>query len=313
MKKSIAFLASMMVLCFSAAFAQNVKADFWQTQRQGLCLYHFLLPVEEADKLDIMASAKVDFFYFIPTLDQEKCGVDFLTGGKQGELDDGDVAKLRAFLEKADERNIKVILGFCSTPWDKSAKVWNRKDALLFWQELAGRLADEPACVGYDIVSLPVDLSSAQELNDYYSEVVRAIRGVDSSTTIVLESYRCSYSQLWNLRPVKSDTNILYAISFAIPVTSKAFGYEVDTRQEALQTLNIAQWASHNGINPRQVWVYGFPCTVPPSVTGFNYSGLTEGFRLYGWQYASRLPYHEKSSSQEQTPRQQVNVKKYKV
>jgi len=309
MKKSILFVISFIICWSTTVFAQSEKEHFWQTHRKGLFINHMLLPSNQTATLNILASAKVDFFYLVPTLVPETRGVDFLTRGKTGALNEEDMTQLRAFLDGADTRGVKVILGFCSQPWDTNETLWSRKEAIRFWQEIAKRLANQAACIGYDIVSLPVDISSTYELNDYYSEVVRIIRAVDPSTTIVLESFHGDSNQLWHLQPVKSDPNVLYAVAFSVPVVTKAAGYEIDTQRLVLRTLNIAQWASHNGVNPRQVWVYGFPCIVPPSVEGYNYLGLIEGFKLYGWHHASLLPPSQKSAPQ----KPQGNGKKYNI
>lgn len=193
---------------------------------------------------------------------------DFLIGNadKYEGIVEEDFAALKADLDAAHERGSKVVLTVLSLPGNRWRQFNNRQNddriwqdtsfheqAAQFWKDLANRLKDHPAVIGYNLINEPhpetatgfhdfwtQDYSewyshvenTPADLNKLYETIVEAIRLVDKDTPIIINSGL--YATPWAfeyLKPIKDDY-VLYAFHMYEPyeMTSqnpnKGFEYE---------------------------------------------------------------------------------------
>ena len=146
---------------------------------------------------------------------------DFLIGNadKYEGIVEEDFKKLKKDLDAAYERGSKVVLTVLSLPgnrwrqvnnYENDDRIWRdfsyHEQAALFWKDLATRLKDHPAVVGYNLITEPhpetatgfhdfwaedydecysqVENTPA-DLNKLYSTIVESIRSVDTNTPII--------------------------------------------------------------------------------------------------------------------------------
>ncbi|SDS17763.1 Cellulase (glycosyl hydrolase family 5) [Paenibacillaceae bacterium GAS479] len=179
--------------------------------------------------------------------------VDFLIGSsdKYEGLVEEDFQRLKADLDAAEASGTKVVLTVLSLPGNQwrqfngrknDDRMWKsleyHKQAAQFWKDLAERLKDHPAIVGYNLINEPhpetatgfddfwvedyeawyvKQQNTAADLNLLYSEIVKAVRTVDQETPIMLDSGL--YATPWAFKYLKpiDDPNMLYAFHMYEP------------------------------------------------------------------------------------------------
>jgi endoglucanase len=178
---------------------------------------------------------------------------DFLMGNadEYKGIDEEDFADLKSDLDSAYERGSKVVLTVLSLPgnrwrqfnnYENDDRIWKdfkyHQQSALFWRDLALRLKDHPAVIGYNLINEPhpetatgfndfwtEDYSkwynkvenSAADLNELYKTIVQSVRTVDKDTPIILNSGL--YATPWAfkyLKPIKDD-KVLYAFHMYEP------------------------------------------------------------------------------------------------
>lgn len=250
MTKLMTTLILLLILA-TAAVSKGRKIDFWNKQQRG-ANYQNSAP---AKKWWVAAKeASITVVRLFPN-NWEKQGRDFLLGDADNyeKISEQDFQKLKAALDDAQAVGIKVVLTTVSLPglrWaqhndDKDdARLWRESkyqdQAATFWKDLAFRLKDHPAVVGYNIINEPhperakvvpfndfwwedfgvwyakVQKTSA-DLNLFYSKIVTAIRQVDKETPIVLDSGLYATPWAFNyLKPIR-DKKVLYSFHMAEP------------------------------------------------------------------------------------------------
>jgi len=244
-------LIAVMALGLTLAFAQTAAADFWSVQRRGVNLFN------ESPRTEIFAEAKAFGAGFarlaFDKWDGE--GRDFLAGDLDSYtgLVAADLKVLRRNLDAAAKAGLPVViapLGLPGARWRQNnggrpdLRLWQDKvwwaPAIRYWQDLAGALKGHPALVGYNILSAPApelmsgpakeseDLAERQawcsaqagqasDLDAFYRAVVAAIRAVDKTTPILLDTgYFAQPMAAWCLRPI-ADPKVLYAVHLHEP------------------------------------------------------------------------------------------------
>jgi endoglucanase len=232
-------LVALILLLISAdlVHSKGSKISFWNSQRKG-ANYHNSVPSQ--DWWLAAQAAGINVVRLFPN-NWKKEQRDFLLGNADNyeRLDEQDFRKLQQVLDQAQASGIKVVLTTVSLPgsrWlqqndDKDdVRLWRdvayHDQAASFWRDLASRLKDHPAVVGYNILNEPhperakvvpfndfwwQDFSTwyakvkntPTDLNLFYRKAVKAIRKVDKETPIVLE-------------PVRDD-KVLYSFHMAEP------------------------------------------------------------------------------------------------
>ena len=249
MTKVLAGLTLFLVLA-SPLLARAAKIDFWNEQRRGAD-YQNKAPSREWWVAAKEAGIRVVRLFpnQWPTAQR-----DFLIGNADQfeKLDEQDLKQLKEALDEAHSLGIKVVITTVSLPGARWRQLNNDKDdlriwrdaryqeqAAAFWKQLAARLRDHPAVVGYNILNEPHPERAAgfgdfwtqdfvawyakvqntpSDLNLFYKKVVAAIREVDRETPIVLDSGE--YATPWAfkyLKPLGHDERIIYSFHMAEP------------------------------------------------------------------------------------------------
>jgi len=245
--RTIFFLFSLLVGMI--AYAGESKVSYWQVQRKGA---NFFNRVPTEDWFIAAKKTGIQFARLAPDKWQSE-GRDFLLGdaGVFKEISLSDFKVLKRVLDEAQQHNIKVVITLLSLPgsrWRQNnhgqddLRIWQSKEyqtqAILFWKQLAGRLKDHPAVMGYNILNEPhperlfgitdfreLDFekwsystqNSFANLNLFYEEIVSVIREVDADTPIILDTGL--YATPWAinyLRPLKTS-GILYSFHMYEP------------------------------------------------------------------------------------------------
>ncbi len=99
------------------------------------------------------------------------------------------------------------------------AELWtkkiNRQKTYDLWSMLADRYKNEPTIAGYDLLNEAV-LGNVKLLNEFYREVIKAIRSVDKNHILFVEANR--WAQDVEALDDFSDDNLVYSIHFYEPL-----------------------------------------------------------------------------------------------
>jgi len=242
------FIILLVLLLSSKSLPSDKKIEFWNIQRKGANGDGG----KEPDKwFAAAANVGIEFVRLIPVNWQSE-GRDFLLGDAdnfQG-IPSRDFRKLKEMLDVARRHNVKVLLTMFSLPGARNRqdndykfdyRLWTeqkyQQQALAFWNELAARLKNHPAIVGYNPLNEPHPArrdgfdsysegfsdwfnrhkDGASDLNRFNRLIVKAIRSEDTETPIVLDGwFHSTPDGFSHLRPVDDD-KVLYAFHFYEP------------------------------------------------------------------------------------------------
>jgi hypothetical protein len=204
-------------------------------------------------------------------------GRDFLLGNAdhyQG-MASGDLAVLKATLDRAHKAGLKVVIAPLSLPfarWSQNnggrfdGRLWqnkkNWKDAARFWRDLASALKKQPGIAAYNIINEPAPekgsglaehadraamaawyaehRGGSRDLRAFYAEVIAAIREVDADTPIMLDAGWYGAADAFGYWPAPlDDTRVLYSFHMYEP------------------------YAATSGPNLKRKQPYTYPGTVP--------------------------------------------------
>jgi len=141
-----------------------------------------------------------------------------------------DLAELDWLIEQCRARGIRVILDVHEFPGYyyiddglNDHSIWvdpQIQTALIeFWQTLAARYADSGDVIyGYDILNEPNEVDTATWLN-LAQRIVDAIRAVDPSHAVIIESINCADPRTFSLLVPLDDENVIYSFHFYQPIT----------------------------------------------------------------------------------------------
>lgn len=240
----------------------SVKMSYWNEQRTGS---NFMNSTSIPENYQAAKDQGIEFIRLAPDKwgkdrdmlfnDKEDPNPDgdFLIGSADGYegIVEEDFARLKTDLDEAEAKGMKVILTVLSLPGDRwrqfngyenDDRIWQdleyHKQAALFWKDLATRLKDHPAIIGYNLINEPHPetatgyndfwtqnytewytkvQNTAADLNVLYDEIIKAVRSVDTDTPIILDSGL--YATPWAfsyLKPI-DDPNVLYAFHMYEP------------------------------------------------------------------------------------------------
>lgn len=248
-KLLIALILSL--ICAEAGIARESKIGFWNKQRRG-ANYHNKVPTKDWWLAAKEAGIKVVRLFPNSWQTQQR---DFLLGNADDykTLNEQDFQKLKEVLDDAKTVGINVVVTTVSLPGSRWSQQNDDKDdvrlwrevgyqdkAAAFWKDMAFRLKNHPAVVGYNLLNEPHPerakvvrfndfwwedfptwyakvINTPTDLNLFYSKVVTAIRQVDRNTPIVLDSGL--YATPWAFKYLKPvpDKNIIYSFHMAEP------------------------------------------------------------------------------------------------
>ncbi len=252
----IKFLITILILHISLiSSAQKPGILFWDKQQKGA---NFFNAVPTREWFESAAAASIKFIRL--TYEKWKgTERDFLIGNADDYkgIVKSDLQKLMSVLDIADSLNIKIVVTPISLPgmrWVQSnnrvhdGRLWKdfsyHEQTCKFWKDLALRLKDHPAVVGYNIQNEPHpeifngknsfwknDLpewyetikGTPADLNLFYRKVIAAIREVDKQTPIIVSPGL--YATPWNFSYLEkiNDPNIVYSFHVYEPYQFTTF------------------------------------------------------------------------------------------
>jgi aryl-phospho-beta-D-glucosidase BglC (GH1 family) len=232
----------------SPVFAVS-KIKFWNEQRKGANWFN-LTPTGEW--LVAAKAAGIEIVRLAPN-NWKSQKRDFLIGNADhfDGIVEQDFQKLKEVLDQAAALGLKVVLTSLSLPGARyrqangdrlDPRLWRDPEylaqAALFWKQLAQRLKDHPAIVGYNILNEPVPEKAAglreirtpdlmkwyvtventpADLNRFNATVVAAIREVDKETPIVIDcGWWAAADSIQYLKPLP-DNRVLYSVHMYEP------------------------------------------------------------------------------------------------
>ena len=248
MKRVFFGLAVLFVLT-SPVLADSSKIKFWNEQRKGANWFN-VTPTREW--LVAAKEAGIEVVRLAPDnwKSQQR---DFLIGSADrfDGIVEQDFQKLKQVLDQADALGLKVVITTLSLPGARNRqangdkpdfRLWRDsqylQQAALFWKQLAQRLKNHPAIVGYNILNEPVPERAAglreirtqdlmtwyakventpADLNRFNAKIVAAIREVDKETPIVIDCgwWATAYA-IQYLKPLR-DNKVLYSVHMYEP------------------------------------------------------------------------------------------------
>ena len=243
------FLTALFGVASFVGRSQSDKINFWNQQQKGA---NFFNENPTREWFESAAAANIKFV----RLTYEKWkgeNRDFLIGNvdEYKGIVESDFNKLIKVLDIADSLNIKIVVTPISLPgtrWVqnnngvKDSRLWKEEkyheQTCRFWKDLAQRLKNHPAVVGFNIQNEPhpevffgnpsfwkneLDAwyetikGTPADLNLFYSKVISAIREVDEKTPIIVETGL--YATPWAFSYLKkiNDPHIIYSFHMYEP------------------------------------------------------------------------------------------------
>ncbi len=223
--------------------------DYWSIQRKGANFFN------KVPGVDWFVKAKEFGIQFARLAPDKWQGAerDFLVGDADffTDIPDQDYTLLKNVLDQAADSGVSVVITVLSLPgsrWKQNnnenddLRLWQqenyKKQAISFWKELAVVLKNHSAVVGYNILNEPhpevvngcgdyreMDFEgwyssvkgSLEDLNLFYHDVIQAIREVDTTTPIIVDT--SMYATPWAIQYMTpfADENVLYSFHMYEP------------------------------------------------------------------------------------------------
>ncbi len=243
------------IMKLSELFAATPTIHYWDQQHKGTNIFNKKMT---GDIWSAAKKANIKLVRLAPDKWQGQSR-DFLIGNADDYrgLVPEDLNKLMKVLDTANRNNVKVVITMLSLPgarWKQNNngqddnRLWREEkyqlQAIKFWKDLATRLKNHPAIVGYNILNEPhpeiifgfteiaqVDPNklaqrqskSLADLGNFYQKVIGAIREVDQQTPIVLDvSMYADPRAFAYFKPIQ-DKNVVYSFHMyePFPYTNK--------------------------------------------------------------------------------------------
>ena len=295
--KRLLIILSIISLLSSNSLSSVNKIEFWNTQRKGANGGGGKDP-------DKWFAAAADFgieFIRLSPVNFKSEGHDFLLGDADDfkGIPEQDFRKLKEMLDIAHRHNVKILLTMFSLPGARNRqdndykfdyRLWTdqkyQQQAIAFWKELAAKLKDHPAIIGYNPLNEPHPArrdgfesnsegfkdwlnqhkGGTSDLNRFNRLIVKTIRSEDKETPIVLDCwFHSTPDGFSHLTPVDDD-KVLYAFHFYEPwifvtyrVNKGRFSYPDNMPGETQETTT--KWTIseiHRRLQPVVEWAYLF-------------------------------------------------------
>ena len=234
-----------------SALEENSKFTFWDQQRKGANGDGGALEGCGNPEMWFQAArdAGIEYVRLAPN-EWKGRDRDFLMGDADHfvQIVESDFQQLKEVLDIAEKNRMKIVLTMFQIPgarWrqlnnmQRDFRIWTdssyQQQAIDFWTQLAGKLKDHPAIVGYNILNEPHPSwkdhpessakvgfeqwltkieGSTSDLNRFYRKVVASIRQLDPHTPIIIDGWQyASPEGFAYLEPIE-DEAILYAFHF---------------------------------------------------------------------------------------------------
>lgn len=304
------------------------KIMFWQSQRKGANIFN-----KNINTNDIKAAKEygIEFIRLSPDkfLTSHR---DFLIGNADNyhQLIKEDLKQLKSILDICYKEKMPVVITMLSLPgsrWKQNnnnnkddLRIWKDKkyqtQSALFWQDLAAKLKDHPAIIGYNILNEPhperifmskeVDITKVNQgkvqkiLYDLYSQIIKHIRISDKDTPIILDSSAYADPQTFSFLIPHKDKKILYSFHMYEPYqytnrksNNGKFKYpgvinhkEWDKKSLRDYTSSVISFQKNNHIAPNQILVGEFGGHRMSQGLEKYFSDLIDIFNQEGWHFA---------------------------
>ncbi|GAB7533060.1 cellulase family glycosylhydrolase [Pseudomonas sp. 3A(2025)] len=238
--------------CFGLPAMAADLIDFWDTPRQGGNSFNRLAP--DQDYFNALKGYGATWVRL--SWDKwQPAERDFLLGDADAYtgLDQTDLTRLKATLDRAHQAGLKVVITPLSLPgmrWAQNNqgqfddRLWQdphyRTQAAAYWRDLAQALKDHPAIAAYNLINEPApekhsDLPEHAELTQmhqwyareqggprdlpaFYKTLVAAIREVDTKTPVMLDAGWYAAADAFGYWPAAlADERVLYSVHMYEP------------------------------------------------------------------------------------------------
>ncbi|GGZ44320.1 glycoside hydrolase family 5 protein [Asticcacaulis endophyticus] len=308
-KCAAAILILFLALCLPTAAKTADLITFWDTPRHGGNSFNGSPPDQAYfDALSATGATwvRLTFSKWKPAGGNR----DFLIGNADDYtgLSQPDLATLTATLDRADKAGLKVVIAPLSLPGSRWAqqttdgkydsRLWqDRKywdQSARFWVDLATALKDHPAIAAYNLINEPVpefkaglaehsdtdtmiawyanQRGTTHDLPAFYEQVINAIRAVDTSTPVMVDSGWYANARSFDYWPhALKDPCVLYAFHMyepyeatSAPNMKRAAPYRYPgTWNKAAVKAHIDapyQWAATHGVPANRIVAGEFGC-----------------------------------------------------
>lgn len=228
----------------------NAKLSYWDIQRKGTNQFN-TIPTEswfaQASKANI-EWVRLTFGKW-----RSESG-DFLAGNLDNyqALNQSDLDKLTEVIGWAEKYDLKVVLTPLELPGNRwvqnnngirDQRLWSNKlwweQSARYWQDIASALKDTPTIVAYNIINEPTPemgtelpehgdpvryplwyqehRGTSRDLPAFYNFVIKAIRDVDTTTPIMVDSGWYAQAQAFTYWPKLDDNKVLYSFHMYEP------------------------------------------------------------------------------------------------
>ncbi len=226
------------------SYGKEQKINFWNQPRAGANVFNQVIDKE------LIVKAKeynIGFLRIAPDKFISKTR-DFLVGNADNyqNLNNDDLKYLIKVLDYCTEIKMPVVITMLSLPgsrWNQNnnniddLRIWQSNEfqvqAAAFWQDLAKTLKNYDIIVGYDILNEPhlerlydstsMDIDQVKQdkvqpmLLSFYQEIIGAVRKVDKSTPIIVESSSYGSPLCFKDLRILQDPYILYSFHMYEP------------------------------------------------------------------------------------------------
>ncbi len=328
-------LVIILVVCLGCVFyilrhdrpTISQKSCFWNQTRKGANMFNQCILAD-----DIKAAKAYGIAFIRLASDRFQTeSRDFLIGNADNyiQLVQKDFDRLKHVLDMCANENMPIVLTMITLPgsrWTQhnhskdDLRLWrNQKfqaQAAQFWRDLALKLKDHPAIVGYNILNEPhperlfdsksVHIDQVQQndvqkrLFSFYEQVIHAIRSVDQKTPIILDSSAYGDPKTFQQFKIHKDSNVLYSFHMYEPYfytngkkNNGKFQYPGQVHntywnKEALRNYvqNVVHFQKVNRLPNHRILVGEFGCYRKSKGLVHYFHDLITIFKEYGWHFA---------------------------
>ena len=228
----------------------NPKLSFWDSPKKGTNQFN-----QEPTEAWFAAAAEANIEWVRITFSKwESESRDFLAGSLDNyqSLNPDDLKTLKQSIKWADKHDLKVVitpLGLPGSRWTqnnngvKDQRLWEEKkwweQSARYWRDIAAELKGHKNIVAYNIINEPTPemgtglpehgdpiryplwyqehKDTSRDLPAFYNYVIRAIREVDNTTPVMVDSGWYAQAQAFTYWPKLDDNKVLYAFHMYEP------------------------------------------------------------------------------------------------
>lgn len=230
-----------------------------------------------------------------------------------------NIRRLKEIIAKADRNNLKVVITLAHIPgraWEyreRDNRIWQdevyQQEFITAWKILSRALKDCNNVVAYDLINEPYlpqnSETPASKVWQLYRRTIGAIRTIDQSTPIIVESLGMASAAALPAMPVFEDDKVIYSFHyyepfpyFAPPLNQGNYCYpgiipseegrtgelwDKATHRQRLKA--VLDWQSANHIEPYKIFVGEFGAWREANGASLYLEDLASLFEEFGWSW----------------------------